>query len=131
MSSSFIELSLFQFVLDFISVDLFFMFCCLSDGDYTDGVFLWFGECHNGKDCLENAYADPSIFAIFLSLVEECDHGMLKHRRNIQEINPMPADVHPILGFIPFVFHGSNVYTDSNYVKGLFSSARTSLLGFF
>jgi len=65
MSSSFIELSRFQSVLDFISVDLFFMFCRLSGGDYEDGVFL------------------------------------------------------------PFVFHGDYVYTDSSYVKSLFPSART------
>ena len=101
------------------------MLCRSSGGDDADRVFPRLGEDNHGENALENANPDPSLLAIVLPLVEESDHGMLKHRGHIQEIHSVPPDIAIILRLIPFVGHRGSVYTNRSYVKWFSSTVRT------
>jgi hypothetical protein len=60
-------LSRFQFVLDFISVDCFFIPGCLSGRDNANGVRASLGENDDGHNRLENADANPMTLAAIWS----------------------------------------------------------------
>lgn len=117
ISSSLIFPNRSQLVLDFVPVDVLFIFCRLSGRDDAYGVFFRLGEHDHGHDRLQHANPNPAILAVICPLIEKRNHGMLEHRRHIQEVNPVPPDVQPVLSLIPFIGHGSNVYTKCIYVK--------------